>query len=101
MRVGFAEVRSFSKVRVSYTHGRGPFVLPVGDEAARLEAALQCGLLVESDEARQKRHNSSRAEEKDKYGLTTYSTARIRWDVGKGTRHEERLRARGEREKSI
>ena len=98
MHVGFAEVRRFSKVRVSYTHGRGPFVLPVGDEASRLEAALQRGLLVETDEARQKRHNSSRAEEKDKYGLTTYSTARIRWDMGKGTRQEERLRARLVRE---
>jgi hypothetical protein len=93
MQVSFEEVRRFSKVRVSYTHGRGPFALPVGDEAAHLGAALQRGIIVESDDARQLRRNACRVEEKDKYGLTTYSTARNHLDKGQGTRHEQRKRA--------
>ena len=92
MHVSFEEVRRFSPVRVSFCNGKGPYLLPVGDEAVALEAALASGRMVESDEARCARHNASRSEEKDKYGLTTYSTERVLLDKGRGTRANERLR---------
>ena len=86
VRVAFSEARTFSKVRVSYSCGRGPYQMPVGDEAASLQAALDRGRLVESPEDRLTRYNASREEITGKYGLIQHSTARVMLDTGKDTR---------------
>lgn len=93
MQITFLEMRTFHPVRVAYTHWRGPYTLPVGDEATRLAAALDRGKPVESIEERIQRHNASRQVVKTKYDMDTYSTARVLLDVGKGTRAEDRKRA--------
>ena len=90
VRVAFSEAMTFSKVRVSYSCGRGPYQMPVGDEAASLQAALARGRLVESPEDRLTRYNASRDEITDKYGLIQHSTARVMLDTGKGTHAEAR-----------
>ena len=94
LQAEFAEVRRFHPVRVAYcTDGRGPYVLPRGDEATNLMAALDRGKIVESEEARRTRQNATREVVQDKYGLDTHVTKRTNMDAGKGSRKEERARA--------
>jgi hypothetical protein len=51
MGVGnFEAIRRISPVRVAYSNGRGPYPLPVGDEA-NLKAALVRGRIIDSPEA--------------------------------------------------
>lgn len=82
----FQEVRRFAPVRVTYTNGRGPQKMPVGDEATQLMAALETGKHVESYEARKERTVAAQRIRKDKYGITVYEKLRGTVETGKGTR---------------
>ena len=90
----FDEVRRMSPVRVSYTNGRGPYHLPIGDEVSRLVAALENAAFVEDDVAHRARVDAARVVETNKYGLVVYSTPRSGVLQGKGTRAQERARGK-------
>lgn len=73
-------------MRVTYTNGRGPQRMPVGDEATKLLAALESGKRVESADARKERTVAAQQTRVDKYGITVYDKVRSTVETGMGTR---------------
>ena len=92
--IDFSEVRRMSPVRVSYTNGRGPYQLPVGDEVTRVVAALATAAYVEDEVAHRDRIDARRTVVTNEFGLLVYSKPARGMDQAKGTRALERARAK-------
>ena len=92
--VQFAPVRCSYRLRSAVGRPVVTYALPEGDEATALARAADNGRPVETYEARLARQDAARQTFVDKYGLVQKETKRLKTDLGKGTRAEERQRRR-------
>ena len=93
-QLSFGEVKKFTPTRVTYSASKGPYLLPVGDEAMKLADRLENAKTVESKEAAALRYESLRPMVLNKYGFLQPTTQRVEGAFGKGTRKQARAMAK-------
>ena len=92
--LSFGEVRRFAPTRVAYTRKDGPYLLPFGDEAIRLNSRVESAKIVESPDEAKQRYESSRPMVLNKYGFLQATTQRVEGSGGRGTRRVARASAK-------